>query len=191
MSSIKSSPARGRSLSFEAYSGRNDKNQLDLRSARWSMGIEPSTSDLAGSIDVIFHAESNTHSQSVIPPKFIEGQVTSPRPPPQPMLQPCPPPPPPPIQAGNITRQGFASSLEEAEEGKAQKFHGVIFRTLRGPRHLRNIFGVKNDDNHSKLEQSDIDIKHVTCTPRLSQRGSKYRTVCTDFQQSKTSNGTL
>ena len=90
---------------FQGYSARYDETQRYLLNSQESIGIKPSRSKLAGSIDLTSNPLSNEESQSRQPPKYAH--------------RPCPP-----------LAKNYASSLGNAEEGNVQEVPHIVWRIL-------------------------------------------------------------
>jgi hypothetical protein len=146
------------------------------------MGIEPSRSDLAGSIDMTAHTAANQRLELAVPREAMEEQTwTASRPQSQPDLQPPPPVPCPLWAAENIKQKGFASSLENAGEGKGWKSPHIISKPLHALQQLRNVYNVKRDDEHFEPGMPQDRFKHVTST-FLFNVLTEYETVYIDFR---------
>jgi len=120
--------------SFQAYSTRHDNTQHFLSDSQSSIGIKPSKSNLASSVDMTAHPLSNEGLCFTRPPNPI-----------------CPPPRPLP--------DIFASSPEAAEEGHLGKDSHTIRRVLQ---HVCSLCRTKKNATHVESPKGYNPFKHIT-----------------------------
>jgi hypothetical protein len=123
-----------RPTSFDAYSARYDETQHYLHRPRKSMGIEPSRSNLAGSVEITANSLSSQEFGSI--------RLPNPHCPPSPLLE-C-----------------YAPSLGDAEGGFVRKYPRMVRRVLQ---YIGSVCRMKEDDQYSEpaIPQSPL-IKHTT-----------------------------
>ncbi|KAH8768549.1 hypothetical protein BGZ57DRAFT_929827 [Hyaloscypha finlandica] len=120
--------------SFQTYSTRYDNTQHFLTDSQSSVGIKPSRSNLAGSVDMTAHPLSNEGPCFTRPPN-----ATSPPPPPLPDI--------------------YASSPEDAEEGHLGKESHTIRRVLQN---ICSICRMKKNATHVESPKGYNPFKHIT-----------------------------
>jgi hypothetical protein len=120
--------------SFQADSTRHDNTQHFLSDSQSSVGIKPSGSNPAGSVDMTAHPLSNEGPCFTQPPNAT-----------------CPPPPPLP--------DIYASSPEDAEEGHLGKGSHTIRRVLQ---HICSLCRLKKNSTHVGSPKGYYSFKHIT-----------------------------
>jgi hypothetical protein len=120
--------------SFQAYSTRYDNTQHFLSDSQSSVGIKPSRSNLAGSVDMTAHPLSNEGPYYTRPPNAT-----------------CSPPPPLP--------DIYTSSPEDSEEGQLGKDSNTVRRVLQ---QLCSLCRMKKNGTHAESPKGYNRFKYAT-----------------------------